>query len=89
MFFSFFENALGAQNVGQAVAELSDIVGVVVHGGVDFLLKLVERGQVVFGDELADFSGIHDAQAWASSVTLSFFAVANSSMSLPSLNPAK
>ena len=50
---------------------------------------VVEGGHVVLGNELPNFSGIHEAQAWASSETLSFFAVANSSMSLPSLKPAK
>ena len=89
LFLGFLQHAFGAQDVGQGVAQHGHVVGLVVHGGVDFLLELVESRHVVLCDELPDFGGVHEATASVSSVTRSFFAVANSSSNLPSLNPAK
>ena len=51
--------------------------------------ELGDRLTNILGDQFSNICGIHEAQAWASSVTLSFLAVANSSISAPSLNPAK
>ena len=45
------EHALRTENVGQTVAQLGHVVGVIIHGGVDPLLKAVERFLVVLGNE--------------------------------------